>query len=129
MPSRKSEGPRCSQPPTPPRMPSRKSEGQRRWANMRPTEKKAWNTAYQYILRLYNAGVHSYKAGNHVAENIDDERPSRMPTISRFPPSIKGDPTAAAEAPNNDHDARFTGSSHSGNKVAWAFSPPRHTQT
>jgi len=40
-------------------------EGQRRWAAMSPNDKVAWNNAYQFNLRLYNARVHSYK----VAEN------------------------------------------------------------
>ncbi|OAA62105.1 high mobility group protein [Cordyceps fumosorosea ARSEF 2679] len=48
-------------------------EGQRRWANMTPHEKQGWNNAYQYNLRLYNARVHSYKAGNPEAKNMTDE--------------------------------------------------------
>jgi len=45
---------------------------QRRWATMGAGEKAGWNTAYQYNLRLYNARVHSYKAGNPTAKNMDD---------------------------------------------------------
>lgn len=48
-------------------------EGQRRWANMGPSEKQGWNNAYQYNLRLYNARVHSYKAGNAAAKGMSDE--------------------------------------------------------
>ena len=48
-------------------------EGQRRWRNMAPSEKQGWNNAYQYNLRLYNARVHSYKAGNLGAKNMSDE--------------------------------------------------------
>ncbi|KAI1771142.1 hypothetical protein F4818DRAFT_430272 [Hypoxylon cercidicola] len=47
-------------------------EGQRRWASMTPAEKNAWNNAYQFNLRLYNARVHSYKAGNQDARNMSD---------------------------------------------------------
>ncbi|KAJ2989024.1 hypothetical protein NUW58_g3679 [Xylaria curta] len=47
-------------------------EGQRRWASMSPQEKIAWNNAYQFNLRLYNARVHSYKAGNPDARNMPD---------------------------------------------------------
>lgn len=48
-------------------------EGQRRWATMSANEKAGWNQAYQYNLRLYNARVHSYKAGNQSAKNMDDQ--------------------------------------------------------
>ncbi|KAK0673338.1 hypothetical protein QBC41DRAFT_312033 [Cercophora samala] len=48
-------------------------EGQRRWAVMAPGEKAGWNQAYKYNLRLYQARVHSYKAGNMDAKNMDDD--------------------------------------------------------
>lgn len=48
-------------------------EGQRRWAVMAPGEKAGWNTAYKYNLRLYQARVHSYKAGNMDAKNMSDD--------------------------------------------------------
>ncbi|KAK4195105.1 hypothetical protein QBC40DRAFT_212211 [Triangularia verruculosa] len=48
-------------------------EGQRRWAVMAPGEKAGWNQAYKYNLRLYNARVHSYKAGNLDAKGMTDE--------------------------------------------------------
>ncbi|KAI1498185.1 hypothetical protein F5X99DRAFT_394492 [Biscogniauxia marginata] len=47
-------------------------EGQRRWAHMSPQDKNAWNNAYQFNLRLYNARVHSYKAGNPSARDMSD---------------------------------------------------------
>ncbi|KAI0023792.1 hypothetical protein F4780DRAFT_727836 [Xylariomycetidae sp. FL0641] len=47
-------------------------EGQRRWASMTPHEKTAWNNAYQFNLRLYNARVHSYKSGNPDAKAMND---------------------------------------------------------
>jgi hypothetical protein len=79
-------------------------EGQRRWANMSPTEKKGWNTAYQYNLRLYNARVHSYKNGNPHAKNMSDEEALKYADDFQVPmPSIKDE--AAQEAPANDHDA------------------------
>ncbi|KHN98917.1 high mobility group protein [Metarhizium album ARSEF 1941] len=79
-------------------------EGQRRWANMGPTEKKGWNTAYQYNLRLYNARVHSYKNDNPLAKNMSDEEALKYADEFHIPmPSIKDD--AAHEAPPNDQDA------------------------
>lgn len=76
-------------------------EGQRRWANMSQTEKKGWNTAYQYNLRLYNARVHSYKNGNPLAKNMSDEEALKYADDFQVPmPSIKD-----AAAPSNDQDA------------------------
>lgn len=49
------------------------AEGQRRWAVMGPSEKAGWNQAYQYNLRLYQARVESYKAGNLDAKNMTDD--------------------------------------------------------
>jgi hypothetical protein len=65
-------------------------EGQRRWSSMSAQEKlvstppsysssvadrthQGWNSAYQYNLRLYNARVASYKAGNLNAKNMTDD--------------------------------------------------------
>ncbi|KAJ6790126.1 hypothetical protein PWT90_10812 [Aphanocladium album] len=48
-------------------------EGQRRWATMTTHDKQGWNNAYQYNLRLYNARVQSYKAGNLNAKDMTDE--------------------------------------------------------
>lgn len=48
-------------------------EGQRRWSSMSAQEKLGWNSAYQYNLRLYNARVASYKAGNLNAKNMTDD--------------------------------------------------------
>ncbi|KXJ91547.1 hypothetical protein Micbo1qcDRAFT_163309 [Microdochium bolleyi] len=48
-------------------------EGQRRWAAMSPADKVAWNNAYQFNLRLYNARVHSYKHGNPAAREMTDQ--------------------------------------------------------
>ncbi|KAK9443197.1 high mobility group protein [Metarhizium brunneum] len=79
-------------------------EGQRRWANMSPTEKKGWNTAYQYNLRLYNARVHSYKNGNPLAKNMSDEEALKYADEFQIPmPSIKDE--AAHEAPANEQEA------------------------
>ena len=78
-------------------------EGQRRWAHMSATEKKGWNTAYQYNMRLYKARVHSYKAGNPHAKNMSDEEALKYADDFSIPmPSIKD------EAPGghaDDHEA------------------------
>lgn len=81
-------------------------EGQRRWANMGPSEKKGWNAAYQYNLRLYNARVHSYKAGNPLAKNMSDGEALKYADDFQIPmPEMKDVPAEAAEAPLNDHEA------------------------
>ncbi|OIW24116.1 hypothetical protein CONLIGDRAFT_126282 [Coniochaeta ligniaria NRRL 30616] len=49
-------------------------EGQRRWAVMGPSEKAGWNQAYQYNLRLYQARMESYKAGNLAAKEMTDDQ-------------------------------------------------------
>lgn len=38
---------------------------------------QGWNQAYQYNLRLYNARVHSYKAGNPAAKEMSDDEAVR----------------------------------------------------
>ncbi|TFB02320.1 hypothetical protein CCMA1212_005645 [Trichoderma ghanense] len=80
-------------------------EGQRRWAHMTPQEKQGWNNAYQYNLRLYNARVHSYKNGNPLAKNMNDEEALKYAEDFHIPmPEIK-DASAQAEVPVNDQDA------------------------
>ncbi|PTB68191.1 hypothetical protein BBK36DRAFT_157285 [Trichoderma citrinoviride] len=80
-------------------------EGQRRWAHMTPQEKQGWNNAYQYNLRLYNARVHSYKNGNPLAKNMNDEEALKYAEDFHIPmPEIK-DAAAQVEAPVNDQDA------------------------
>jgi len=80
-------------------------EGQRRWAQMGPHEKQGWNNAYQYNLRLYNAKVHSYKAGNPLAKNMSDEEALKYADDNGVPlPELK-DAHAQAEAAANDQDA------------------------
>ncbi|PFH57991.1 hypothetical protein XA68_14315 [Ophiocordyceps unilateralis] len=78
-------------------------EGQRRWAHMAPHEKRGWNAAYQYNLRLYNARVHSYKAGNPLAKNMDDEEALKYANEFQVPMPEKD--SGPAETPNNDQDA------------------------
>ncbi|KAI1413187.1 hypothetical protein F5Y13DRAFT_161756 [Hypoxylon sp. FL1857] len=77
-------------------------EGQRRWASMTPGEKNAWNNAYQFNLRLYNARVHSYKAGNLDARNMSDPDALSYADANGIPqPVLSGE---EAYAPN-DQDA------------------------
>ncbi|KYK56753.1 high mobility group protein [Drechmeria coniospora] len=79
------------------------AEGQRRWAHMSTNEKKGWNAAYQYNLRLYNARVHSYKAGNPLAKNMNDDEALKYAEDFQIPmPEMKDVP---AEVPANDHEA------------------------
>jgi hypothetical protein len=78
-------------------------EGQRRWSAMTPGEKTAWNNAYQFNLRLYNARVQSYKAGNPDARNMTDEE-----ALSFADANGIAQPNLAAEeaiVPANDQDA------------------------
>ncbi|KAI5864904.1 hypothetical protein GGS23DRAFT_562312 [Durotheca rogersii] len=80
-------------------------EGQRRWGSMTPNEKNAWNNAYQFNLRLYNARVHSYKAGNPDARNMSDsdalayadQNSISQPTLSNEDPYVPNDQDAIAE--------------------------------
>lgn len=95
-------------------------EGQRRWAAMTAQEKnvshqrtatrlpvanstKAWNNAYQFNLRLYNARVHSYKAGNLAARDMSDQDALTYADANQIPqPALAGIEEAAAP---NDQDA------------------------
>ncbi|KAI1097644.1 hypothetical protein F4804DRAFT_327044 [Jackrogersella minutella] len=78
-------------------------EGQRRWASMTPAEKNAWNNAYQFNLRLYNARVHSYKAGNLDARNMTDPDALSYADANGIPqPVLSGGEEAYAP---NDQDA------------------------
>lgn len=80
-------------------------EGQRRWAQMGPHEKQGWNNAYQYNLRLYNAKVHSYKAGNPNAKNMSDEEALKYADDNSVPlPELKDAHAQAGGAPD-DQDA------------------------
>lgn len=80
-------------------------EGQRRWAVMGAAEKRGWNQAYQYNLRLYQARVHSYKAGNPDAKNMLDEEALQyadthnisMPDPAQIPDAAEDEQDAIAE--------------------------------
>ncbi|KAI0003134.1 hypothetical protein F4779DRAFT_602517 [Xylariaceae sp. FL0662B] len=77
-------------------------EGQRRWASMTPNEKTAWNNAYQFNLRLYNARVHSYKAGNPDARNMSDPEALTYADQNGIPQPALSNEEAL---PPNDQDA------------------------
>ncbi|CAJ2500549.1 Uu.00g034020.m01.CDS01 [Anthostomella pinea] len=77
-------------------------EGQRRWASMTPNEKTAWNNAYQFNLRLYNARVHSYKAGNPDAKAMSDPDALSYADANGIPQAELANEEAIAP---NDHDA------------------------
>ncbi|KAH8787408.1 putative high mobility group protein 1 [Hyaloscypha sp. PMI_1271] len=48
-------------------------EGTRRWGTMAAEDKQLWTNAYKDNLRLYNARMHSYKAGNALAKEMSDD--------------------------------------------------------
>ncbi|RYP44551.1 hypothetical protein DL768_009000 [Monosporascus sp. mg162] len=78
-------------------------EGQRRWAAMTPSEKTAWNNAYQFNLRLYNARVQSYKAGNAEARNMTDSEALAYADANGIPqPVLSGEEVIP---PPNEQDA------------------------
>ncbi|KAI0126353.1 hypothetical protein BJ170DRAFT_402543 [Xylariales sp. AK1849] len=79
-------------------------EGQRRWAAMTAQEKNAWNNAYQFNLRLYNARVHSYKAGNLAARDMVDQDALTYADANQIPQPTLAGMEDAAGAPN-DQDA------------------------
>ncbi|KAK4229125.1 hypothetical protein QBC38DRAFT_442162 [Podospora fimiseda] len=76
-------------------------EGQRRWSVMDPAEKQGWNQAYQYNLRLYNARMQSYKAGNALAKNMTDEEARAYADQM----NIEAPPATVDEAPADEQDA------------------------
>lgn len=82
-------------------------EGQRRWASMGTEEKKGWNQAYQYNLRLYNARTMSYKAGNLDAKNMTDEEALAYANANGLPevPPADGDVGTAMMMGGDDNDA------------------------
>ncbi|KAK9425748.1 putative HMG box domain-containing protein [Seiridium unicorne] len=81
-------------------------EGQRRWAAMTPGEKNAWNNAYQFNLRLYNARVHSYKAGNLAARDMIDQDALTYADANQIPqPTLAGIEDAVGAVGGNDQDA------------------------
>ncbi|KAF3023482.1 hypothetical protein G7054_g3503 [Neopestalotiopsis clavispora] len=81
-------------------------EGQRRWAAMGPEDKNAWNNAYQFNLRLYNARVASYKAGNLTARDMSDQEALTYADANQLPqPTLAGVDPAAGGVGANDQDA------------------------
>lgn len=81
-------------------------EGRRRWDQMSPGEKEGWNQAYQYNLRLYNARVHSYKAGNLNAKEWNDPTALAYADENGIPmPAFKEADVSVDNAAANDHDA------------------------
>lgn len=69
------------------------------------TDRQGWNQAYQYNLRLYNARVHSYKAGNASAKDMSDTDAMKyaddfqipMPAVSGLEDPAGNDSAAIAE--------------------------------
>jgi len=49
------------------------TEGTKRWTEMAPKDKALWSEAYKDNLRLYNARVAAYRAGNKTARDMSDE--------------------------------------------------------
>ena len=55
------------------------------------TNLQGWNQAYQYNLRLYNARVHSYKAGNALAKDMSDQDAMKYADEYQIPmPAVSG---------------------------------------
>jgi len=79
-------------------------EGQRRWASMSAQEKDGWNHAYQYNLRLYQARMASYKAGNPDAKDMSDDDAAAYAESNNIPMPT-GKDAAAQDASQNDQDA------------------------
>lgn len=67
--------------------------------------RQGWNRAYQYNLRLYNARVHSYKAGNLVAKDMDHDEASKYAEEFNIGMADTDSKDAPVESPPNDHDA------------------------
>ncbi|KAK0729247.1 hypothetical protein B0T21DRAFT_370669 [Apiosordaria backusii] len=112
-------------------------EGQRRWAVMAPGEKLGWNQAYQYNLRLYQARVHSYKAGNQDAKNMTDEEARQyaelynidMPAIAPVEEVPADDQDAIAEQLHQTAAAEVSAAEVSEEEPAPPAKTPKKTQT
>ncbi|OAQ96103.1 hypothetical protein LLEC1_08067 [Akanthomyces lecanii] len=108
-------------------------EGQRRWANMTPHEKQGWNNAYQYNLRLYNARVNSYKAGNANAKNMTDEEALKYAEDFSIPmPDLKeakSDNVQAAIAEQLQDDSAKTPKKSGGGRKRKSDAPTTEVET
>ncbi|KUJ24222.1 uncharacterized protein LY89DRAFT_572400 [Mollisia scopiformis] len=84
------------------------NEGTRRWGTMAQDDKQLWTNAYKDNLRLYNAKMHSYKAGNLSAKDMTDEQAAgyadehNISTDNTADAQLVGESSAAAL---NDEDA------------------------
>lgn len=64
---------------------------------------QGWNNAYQYNLRLYNAKVHSYKAGNPNAKHMTDDESLKYADDNSIPlPELKSADTQAVASAEDD---------------------------
>lgn len=78
-------------------------EGQRRWGIMGADEKQGWNQAYQYNLKLYQARVHAYKAGNLDAKNMPDDEALKYADKNAL--SMPDHPVPVDDVMANEQDA------------------------
>ncbi len=78
------------------------AEGVRRWKEMADGDKQLWTNAYTDNLKLYNARVHAYKAGDLSAKDMTDEEAAHYADthqIAVLPDHETPDLGADAQAP------------------------------
>lgn len=77
------------------------TEGVRRWKEMADNDKQLWTNAYTDNLKLYNARVHAYKAGDLTAKDMSDEEAAAYADahqISTLPLEISANDQLTAES-------------------------------
>lgn len=60
------------------------TEGVRRWKEMAEGDKQLWTNAYTDNLKLYNARVHAYKAGNMNAKDMTDDEAAQYAEVNNI---------------------------------------------
>jgi hypothetical protein len=74
------------------------AEGTQRWAAMSASDKQLWTNAYKDNLRLYNARMHSYRAGNLSAKDMSDSEAATYANEHSIGVEATGDAQLAEEA-------------------------------
>ncbi|EHK96202.1 putative High mobility group protein 1 [Glarea lozoyensis 74030] len=74
------------------------TEGTRRWGTMDADDKQLWTNAYKDNLRLYNARMHSYRAGNLAAKDMTDQEAATYAELHEVGADTTADAQLVGEA-------------------------------
>jgi hypothetical protein len=74
------------------------TEGTNRWSNMSADDKALWTNLYKENLRLYNAKMHSYRAGNANAKDMTEEEAQNYAEEHNIGAETNADAQLAGEA-------------------------------